>query len=246
METSPRKLALAAGLCYLITHVTSVPAAFLYAPILNRADYVLGSGTATRVLVGAFLEVICALGNIGTAVALFPVVKRQNEGVALGYVGLRTLEAGIIAVGVVPLLAIVALRQHPTGTAGTDPATLVTLGNAFVAFHNWTVVLGQGLVVGVNTVLLAYLMYRSRLVPRYIPVLGLVGGPLVFAYHTAQMFGISEQILSWAVIGVVPIFAWELTLAIRLIAKGFKPSATASESARTGTQDLSSAASSAA
>ncbi len=169
-----RKLAIAAGVCFLITHVTSVPAAFLYDPILNRPDYVLGSVPDTRVLLGAFLEVICALGIIGTAVALFPVVKRWNEGGALGYVGLRTLEAGIIAVGVVPLLAIVTLRQHLAGTAGTDPATLVTLGNAFVEFHNWTEVLGQGLVVGVNTVLMAYLMYRSRLVPRFIPVLGLV------------------------------------------------------------------------
>ena len=246
METSPRKLAIATGVLYLITHITAVGAAILYGPMLNNARYITGSGPDTHVLVGAFFEVICALAIVGTAVALFPVVKRQNEGIALGYVGLRTLEAGIIAVGVVPLLAIVTLRQHLAGTAGTDPATLVTLGNAFVEFHNWTEVLGQGLVVGVNTVLMAYLLYRSGLVPRFIPVLGLVGGPLVFAYNAAQMFGTSEQILSWAAIGVVPIFAWELTLAIWLIAKGFKPSAPASASASTGTKDLSSAASSAA
>jgi hypothetical protein len=218
MDTG-RKLAIAAGVCYLITHVTSVPAAFLYGPILNRAGYVLGSVPDTRVLLGAFLEVICALAIVGTAVALFPVVKRHNEGVALGYVGLRTLEAGIIAVGVVPLLAVVTLRQDMTGTAGADTAAVL------VEFHNWTRLLGPGLVCGVNTVLMAYLMYRSRLVPRFIPVLGLIGGPLVFAYHTAQMFGASEQILSWAAIGVIPIFAWEVTLAFRLIAKGFNPSA---------------------
>ena len=218
MDTG-RKLAIAAGVCYLITHVTSVPAAFLYGPILNRAGYVLGSVPDTRVLLGAFLEVICALAIVGTAVALFPVVKRHNEGVALGYVGLRTLEAGIIAVGVVPLLAVVTLRQDMTGTAGADTAAVL------VEFHNWTRLLGPGLVCGANTMLMAYLMYRSRLVPRFIPVLGLIGGPLVFAYHTAQMFGASEQILSWAAIGVIPIFAWEVTLAFRLIAKGFNPSA---------------------
>lgn len=220
-----RKLAIAAGVCYLITHVTSVPAAFLYAPILNHADYVLGSGPDTPVLLGAFLEVICALAIVGTAVALFPVVKRHYEGGAMGYVGLRTLEAGIIAVGVIPLLAAVTLRPDVTGTAGADTAAVLTLGNILVEFHNWTRLLGPGLVCGVNTVLMAYLMYRSRLVPRFIPVLGLVGGPLVFAYNTAQMFGASEQILSWAAIGVVPIFAWEVTLAFRLIAKGFNPSA---------------------
>ena len=214
-----RKLAIAAGVCFLITHVTSVPAALLYGPILNRAGYVLGSVSDTRVLLGAFLEVICALGIVGTAVALFPVVKRHNEGGAMGYVGLRTLEAGIIAVGVVPLLVAVTLRPEVTGTAGGDTTAVL------VEFHNWTRLLGPGLVCGVNTVLMAYLMYRSRLVPRFIPVLGLVGGPLVFAYNTAQMFGASEQILTWAAIGVVPIFAWEVTLAFRLIAKGFNPSA---------------------
>ena len=214
-----RKLAIAAGVCYLITHVTSVPAAFLYGPILNRAGYVLGSVPDTRVLLGAFLEVICALGIVGTAVALFPVVKRHYEGGAMGYVGLRTLEAGIIAVGVVPLLVAVTLRPDVTGTAGADTTAVL------VEFHNWTRLLGPGLVCGANTVLMAYLMYRSRLVPRFIPVLGLVGGPLVFAYSTAQMFGASEQILTWAAIGVVPIFAWEVTLAFRLIVKGFNPSA---------------------
>jgi hypothetical protein len=241
-----RKLAIATGVCFLITHVTSVPAAFLYDPILNRADYVLGSGADTRVLWGVFLEVICALGIIGTAVALFPVVRKWSEGGALGYVGLRTLESAIIAAGVLPLLVVVTLRQQLAGTGLTDTASLAILGNGLVAMHKWTRLLGPGLVCGVNTTLMAYLLYRSRLVPRFIPVLGLVGGPLVFAYNAAQMFGISAQIASWAVIGVIPIFAWEVSLAIRLITKGFKPSATASESARTGPKDLSSAASSAA
>ena len=245
LVTSPRKLAIAVGVCYLITHVTSVGAAILYSPMLNNARYITGADSDTPVLLGAFLEVILALAIVGTAVALFPVVKRQNEAVTMGYVGLRTLEAGIIAVGVVPLLAVVTLRQQMAGTAGTDPATLITLGNALVAFHNWTVLLGPGLVCGTNTVLLAYLLYRSRLVPRFIPVLGLVGGPLVFAYNAAQMFGISAQIASWAVIGVIPIFAWEVSLAIRLIVKGFKPSAIASEPTTTTTAELLSAASSA-
>ena len=176
---------------------------------------------------------LCALAIVGTAVALFPVVRRYNEGGALGYVGLRTLEAGIIAVGVVPLLAVVTLRQQLAGAVGTDTATLVTLGNALVVAHNWTRVLGPGLVCGTNTVLLASLLYRSGLVPRFIPVLGLVGGPLVFAYNTAQMFGVSEQILAWVAIGVVPIFAWEVSLALRLIAKGFKATAIAAEPAGT-------------
>lgn len=223
--SSARKLAIAAGVCFLITHVTSVPAPLLYRPILNSADYILGAGPDTRVLLGTLLDLICALGIVGTAVALFPVVKRQHEGIALGYVGLRTLEAGIIAVGVLPLLTAVTLRQQLAGAAGADTATLVTLGHALVEFHNWTSILGPGLICPANTVLMAYLMYRSGLVPRFIPVLGLVGAPLVFAYNTALLFGLSAYIPAWVAIAVVPIFAWEVTLALWLIIKGFRPSA---------------------
>lgn len=230
--TSQRKLAIAAGVFYLITHVTSVGAAMLYTPILYNTGYIVGAGSDTQVIMGAFFEVICALAIVGTAVVLFPAVKKWNEGVALGYVGLRTLEAGIIAVGVVPLLVAVTLRQHLTETAGADTATLITLGETFVTFYNWTSLLGPGLVCGMNTILMAYLMYKSRLVPRFIPVLGLVGGPLIFVLSAAKMFGIVEQFSVWAGIAVIPIFAWELTLAIRLIVRGFHSSATGFESTK--------------
>ena len=220
--TATRRTAVVAGVLYLVTHVTSIGGLALYGPVLSKSGYIVGSVTDTRVLLGAFLEVILALAIVGTAVALYPVVKRQNEGVALGYMGLRTLEAGIIAIGVVPLLAVVTLRQHLTGTAGTD---VVSLGNALVAFHNWTFLLGPSYVCGTNTVLIAYLMYRSGLVPRFIPVLGLIGGPLVFASGAAQMFGLYEQVSVWAAIAALPIFAWEVSLALYLILKGFRPSA---------------------
>jgi hypothetical protein len=220
--TATRRTAVVAGVLYLVTHVTSIGGLALYGPVLSKSGYIVGSVTDTRMLLGAFLEVILALAIVGTAVALYPVVKRQNEGVALGYMGLRTLEAGIIAIGVVPLLAVVTLRQHLTGTAGTD---VVSLGNALVAFHNWTFLLGPSYVCGTNTVLIAYLMYRSGLVPRFIPVLGLIGGPLVFASGAAQMFGLFEQVSVWAAIAALPIFAWEVSLALYLILKGFRPSA---------------------
>src|SRR5215470_4577646 len=145
--TAPRKLAIAAGVCYLITDFPAFAAVILYTPILNNVNYIIGSGPDTPVLLGAFFELIVAFGVVGTAVALFPVVKRQNEAVAMGYVGLRTLEAGIIAIGVVSLLAVVTLRQHLTA-GGTDTASLVTLGKALVAFHNWTFLIGPGFTSG--------------------------------------------------------------------------------------------------
>ena len=232
VAASTRKFAIAAGVCYLITHVTSVAAPFLYGPVLNNSGYITGSSADTGVIVGAIFDVICAMGIVGTAVALFPVVKRQNEGIALGYVGLRTLEAGIIAVGALSILTAVTLRQMG---ASSDPATLASLGtlcSALAGAYKWTAMLGPGLVCGVNTVLMAYLMYRSRLVPRFIPVLGLTGGPLVFAYNTAMMFGLADQIQAWAAILVIPIFAWEVSLAVRLIVKGFAPAALSAMSSR--------------
>jgi hypothetical protein len=228
-ETSSRRLAVTAGMLYLITHITSIGAFALYEPILNNPGYIAGSGSDTQVLLGVLFEIILGLAVVGTAVTLFPVMKRWNEGVALGYAGLRTLEAGIIAVGVIPLLAIVTLRQQMVEAVAADPATLTTISNTLVALYQWTVLLGPGLVCGTNTVLMAYLMYRSRLVPRFIPVLGLIGGPLIFIMNAAKMFGSVEQNSPLLLFAVFPIFAWEVSLAVWLIVKGFKQSAAASE-----------------
>jgi hypothetical protein len=222
--TAPRKLAIAAGVCYLVSDFPAFAAVILYTPILNNVNYIVGSGPDAGVLLGAFFELIVAFAIVGTAVTLFPIVRRQNEAVAMGYVGLRTLEAGIIAIGVVCLLAVVTLRQHLTGAGGTDTASLVALGKALVAFHNWTFLIGPGFTSGANTVLMAYLMYRSRLVPRFIPVLGLIGGPLVFASATAVLFGLYPQYAVGPAVAALPEFAWELSLAIYLIAKGVNPS----------------------
>ena len=126
----------------------------------------------------------------------------------------------MISVGIVSLLAVVTLRQHH---AGTDATSLVTVGRALVAAHDWTFLLGPNFVLGTNTVLLAYLMYRSGLVPRFIAVLGLVGGPLIFASAIAELFGVYKQVSVAGALTAVPVFAWELTLAVWLIASGFKP-----------------------
>ena len=227
--TSARKIAITAGVLYLVTHVTSIAALALYGPVRDNTDYIVGPGADTRVLLGGLFEVVLALAIVGTAVTLFPFVKRQNESVALGYVGLRTLEAGIILVGVVSLLSVVTLRQHLAATSGVQADALVNLGRALVALHDWTFLVGPDFVLGANTVLLAYLMYTSRLVPRFIPVLGLIGGPLIFASAIAVLFGAYSQVSAWAAVTAVPVFAWELSLALWLIAKGFLPSAIATD-----------------
>jgi hypothetical protein len=225
--TSTRRAAVAAGVLFLITHITSVAGLALYNPILHNARYVVDSGPDTQVLLGALCEVLLALSVVGTAVALFPVVKRWSEGAALGYVGLRTLEAAVIGVGVVALLAVVTLRQ---GDVGTE-ASLLTAGSALVAVHDWTFLIGPNFVLATNTVVLAYVLYRSRLVPRFIPVLGLIGGPMVFAAAVGVLFGAFEQVSTIGAIAALPVFAWELSLAIRLLTKGFDRTAATGEAA---------------
>lgn len=169
--SSPRKTALIAGALFVITFLTSIPAALLlYTPVLDHANYIVGAGADTRVALGAFLEVLLIVANVGTAVVLFPVLKRQNEPLALGYVTARIIESTFIAIGIVSLLAVVTLRKDVGGTGGAG--TLVAVGRSLVVVHDWTFLFGPGWVVGVGSgLILGYLMYRSGLVPRRMAML---------------------------------------------------------------------------
>ena len=216
-----RKTALIAGVFYLITFI-SIPTLALYGPVKNHRDWILGSGGHTAVLVGGFLEVIVALAGIGTAVTLYPVVRRQNEGAALGFVAARVLEAGMIFTGVVSLLSLVTLRQHLGAAAGGNAAALVTTAASHVAVYNWAFLLGQSLMPAINALLLGTLLYRSRLVPRIIPVAGLIGAPLLIASVFATLFGGIK--LGSPLFAALPVAAWECSLGVWLVVKGFRPS----------------------
>jgi len=216
---STRKTAVVTGVFFIVASIAAAAGLLLYGPVL-KAGYISGSGADTRVFLGAFAEVILAISCIGTAVTLFPIVKRQNEGVALGYFAGRLLEAGVIVVGIISVLSVVTLRQDLAGAAGAS-----ALGQSLVAIHDWTFLFGPGFATGVGTLLLAYLMYTSRLVPRTIAVLGLIGGPLIFASGIAVLFGLYEQLSAVGTIAAIPVAAWEMILAVYLIVKGFRASA---------------------
>jgi hypothetical protein len=223
-----RKYAFATGLFYLITFAASIPAAFYFiTPVLDDPGYIVGPGADTRVTFGALLDVVNALACIGTAVVLYPVVKRQSQVLALGFVTTRLLEAAIIIPGVMALLSVVTLRRGfaagTDGLAGADPDVLVTVGAALVAFRDWSFFFGPGMAIA-NAFLLGTLMYRSRLVPRWIPVMGLVGAPLLLAGKTATMFGLIEEFSVWSSLSLPGIFFWELSLGIYLMVRGFRPS----------------------
>jgi len=220
--TSTRKTALVAGVFYLITFI-SIPTLALYGPVENHRDWILGSGSHTAVLVGGFLELIVALAGIGTAVTLYPVVKRQNEAAALGFVTARLLEGGMIFTGVVSLLSLLTLRQDLGAAAGANTAALVTTAASHVAVYKWTFLLSQSLMPAINALLLGSLMYRSRLVPRVIPMMGLIGAPILLASVITTLFRTDHQITVLAA-GFLPVAAWEFSLGVWLAVKGFKPS----------------------
>lgn len=214
---SLRKIALVAGLLYVITFV-SIPTLVLYGPVLSDPNYIVGPGPDTPVIIGGILEVIVALAGVGTAVVLYPVVKRQNEAAALGFVGSRTLEGAAIVAGVVSLLSLVTLRQ-----AGAGAGALAT-GQALAASYNWFFLLGQSLMPVVNALLLGSLLYRSRLVPRILPLVGLIGAPILLASDIAVLFGLWDRISAPSGLLALPIALWEFSLGVYLIVKGFKPS----------------------
>jgi hypothetical protein len=211
-----RKTALVAGVLYLLTFV-SIPTLFLYGPV-KGANYILGPGPDTNVIIGGILEIIVALAGIGTAVALFPVLKRQNEGVALGFVGSRVLEAATIFAGVASLLSVVTLRQAGAGAAGLVSA------HTLVALYNRTFLVGQSLMPAVNDLLLGLLLYQSRLVPRVLPLLAFIGTALLVASDIGVLFNLWGQTSAVSGLAALPVALFEFALGVYLIVRGFKPS----------------------
>jgi hypothetical protein len=222
--TSTRKTALIAGVLFIITIVFSIPGALLYGPLLNNHDYITGPGADGQIALGALLEIGTAVANVGTAVVLFPILKRQNEAVALGYVASRIVESTLIAVGILSVLSVVSLRQDFSAGGGADAASFLGAGDALIALHSWTFLLGPGLLAANTGLLLGYLMFRSRLVPRWMALLGLVGGPVILISGIAVLFGLWDQVSVWSGIATVLEFAWEASLGVYLIVKGFRPS----------------------
>ena len=222
-----RKTALAAGILYLFTFV-SIPTLSLYDQVRHNPTYILGAGPDTAVLIGAILEIIVALAGIGTAVALYPVLKRQNEGLALGLVGSRVLEGAGILAGVACLLTIVSLRQ-----AGAGPDALVTAQTMAILYER-IFLLSQSLSPALNDLLLGVLLYQSRLVPRALPLLGLIGVPLLLLGDIGTLLNFWGPVSTVSALLALPVALFELSLGLYLTVKGFKPSPILSSDSRDG------------
>jgi hypothetical protein len=218
-----RKTALVAGVLYVITFLASIPAVFLLGPVLTDPSYITSAGADTQVSLGAMLDLVTALAGIGTAVALFSIVRRQHEGLAIGFVTTRLVEGAVIAIGVMSILAVVTLRQP--GATGVEAISLLITGHALVAVRDWTFIVGPTLMAGLNALMLAPLMYRSGLVPRVIPAAGLVGAPLLISAAIGILLGVNQLGTLWTGLATAPIFFWELSLGLWMIFKGFRKDA---------------------
>ena len=225
-----REIARIAGVLFLLTFITSIPALWVFQPVLDDpAGYIADAGHDNRIFFGGLLELLLIVANVGTALVLFPILRRQNEILSLGYVTARLVESTFIAIGLVSVLAVVSLGQDPASAAsvGQDAAGsgAGAAGVALAAIKDWTFLLGPGFIVGLgNGLILGYLMYRSGLVPRKMAVLGLVGGPLICLSGIAVLFDVFQQGGAGQGIPTIPEFLWELSLGIYLTVKGFRPS----------------------
>jgi len=218
--TSDQQKARIFGVLFIITFITSIPALWAYQPVLDDpTGYIASAGHDNRIFFGALLELLLIIANIGTAVVIFPILKRLREDLALGYVTARLFECTFILVGIVAVLGIVTLRQETAGAA--EGSVAYTLA----AIKDWTFLLGPGWVVGWgNGLILGYLMYRSGLVPRQMAWLGLVGGPLIIVSGTLVMFGVGSAGGTMQSFATIPEFLWELSLGVYCTVKGFRPS----------------------
>lgn len=209
--TDHRTLARIAGALYLLTFATSIPALALKQPFLE------GGGSAAAAQCAALLELLLALACIGTAVALYPVARQKNEALAIGFVASRTLEAAAVFAGVVGLLSVVSIRGGGALEGGTGPEVL----RALTLMHDWAFLVGPGLMPAVNALLLGSLLYRYRLVPRVIPLVGLIGAPLLTISAFGTLFGALDQVSPLAGLLALPIAVWELSVGAWLLVRGF-------------------------
>src|SRR3954468_5699790 len=230
---SNKKAAKIVGVLFLLAAVTAVIGLNLYNPILNDPDYLIkGTEHANQVILGALMELILVATAIGTATTMFPFLRKYNETIALWHVCFRFLEAIIITVGVISVLSLLTLSREFVAAGAPDPDSFQASGIVLKAIHDWTFMLGPLFMLGINTMMYSYIFYKSKLVPRFIPILGMTGATLIFICALLVMFGVIQQVSVWGAILALPIFANEMILAVWLIAKGFNESALASMSAK--------------
>ena len=230
-----RKIALAAGIAYLVTFAASIPQLKLFADVIaDPAGYISNPGSNAALQWGSVLEILTAASGVATAVLLYPVTRRVSRSAAIGFVTSRVVEAALILVGVVAILSVITLQQHFAGATGAQAQALGVAGESLVALRQWTFLLGPGVMAGVNDLLLGYILYRSGLVGRVIPIIGLVGGPLILLSDLATILGVWGQVSLPGLVFGLPVAVFEFSVGVHLAVRGFRSTALAALHAPSG------------
>jgi hypothetical protein len=214
------------GFLFILAAVSAVAGVLLYDPFLTSADYLTkGSEYYNQVVLGAVMELILVISAVGTATIMFPILRKYNETIALWHVCFRFLEAVVITIGIISVLALLTLSKEYVAGGATNIASYQASGTTLKAIHDWTFSLGPNFMLGINTMMYSYIFYKSKMVPRFIPILGMTGATLVFICAFLVMFDVIDQVSLWGGLLALPVAANEMILAVWLIVKGFNESA---------------------
>jgi hypothetical protein len=211
------------GVFFIVAAISSIAGLKLYDPILASEDFLItGSSHYNQVISGAICELILSVSAVGTGIMLYPYMKRYNESSAIGYLGFRLLEVVFIVIGIICILTTLSISQSYNSGIITDKMYAQSFGKAFIAAHDWTFIIGPNFMLAVNTFIYSYVFFKTELVPKKLAALGITASFLIMIAAICEMFGLFKQISFWGILLALPIAAYEIILAIRLISKGFK------------------------
>ena len=210
------------GILFVIATVTAIIGLLLYTPVLHNPNYIIDGSDNQKITWGAVFEILTAFATIGISVTLYPILKEFDPRMAIAVVAFRVAEAMMIIIGILCLLTIVTLNVQLRGEVNADQQTYVVVGKMLVTFHNWTFLYGPNVLLGPSTLMTAYLLNKSNLVPKSVSVFGMISGPAIFACGILVTLGLFEQLSVWGILLALPVFSYEMFLAAYLIIKGFK------------------------
>ncbi|USB33185.1 DUF4386 domain-containing protein [Paenibacillus sp. YPG26] len=223
MDFQAKSASRIAGVLFIIAAVTAIIGVILYRPILNGSDYLVqGAAHANQVVLGAIMELLLVVSAVGTATVMYPFLARYHRTIAVWHVCFRFMEAVVITIGVISVLSLLTLSQEYVAAGAPDTDFYHVSGSLLHAIHEWTFLLGPNFFLGINTMMYSYIFYKSGLVPKFIPLLGITGSLLILLAALLEMFGVIDQLSVWGGILALPVFANEMILAGWLIVKGFR------------------------
>ncbi len=231
---SNRKTAIIVGVLFIIATVAYSLGVILLDPILGGSDYLTSaSENENQVIIGAFLVLIDSVAVAGIGIVIYPVLKKYNEALALGYAGARIVEGVLFIVNVITILTLLTLSQEFVKAGALDASCYQTFGTILLAAGDWTFLLGFGLAFTLSALILNFVLYQSKLVPRWLSVWGFVGAILLWVYYLLQPFSINRVEILF-----LPIAVQEMVFAVWLIVKGFNQYSIVSGSAKTDINEI--------